>query len=134
VPRVGLGRILAAGGATAAIDLSDGLGIDAGRLARASGLRLVLELRRLPIAPSLAAFARREGLDPAAIALSGGDDYEILFTVAAERAPALETEARAEAAVTRVGHAEPGEGAVLRGRGRDEDVSELGYDHLRRAR
>jgi len=80
-PRVALGAALArAGAATAAIDVSDGVGVDAGRLARASGARVVLERTRLPIAPALADYAARAGADPVAWLLSGGDDYELLFT------------------------------------------------------
>ena len=59
----------------------DGLGVDAGRVARASGVRIALERDLLPIGPALIAFASMEELDPVDLALSGGDDYELLFTV-----------------------------------------------------
>ena len=82
-PRVLLGRSLARGPrASAAIDVSDGLGMDAARLAAASGVRLVIERERLPVAPALASFARIAGLDPIELVLSGGDDYELLFAIA----------------------------------------------------
>src|SRR5437762_1618110 len=87
-PRLPLGRALASEGlATAAIDVSDGLGVDAGRLARASGVRLVIEVESLPLSPALLSFARLAGRDPVEMALAGGDDYELLFTV-----PASESE------------------------------------------
>src|SRR6202008_3644858 len=80
-PRVALGAALARdGAATAAIDVSDGVGVDAGRLARASGARIALERPRLPVSRALGDFAAVEGLDPVDWLLSGGDDYELLFT------------------------------------------------------
>jgi len=109
-PRVGLGALLAAGGlASAAIDVSDGLGIDAGRVARASGVRLVLEADRVPISAPLRAFAAMADQDALELALSGGDDYELLFTVPEERVDALERAVSgSEPAVTRIGVVQPG--------------------------
>ncbi len=67
-PRLLEGRALAAG-ATAMMDLSDGLASDAHRLAEASGVRLVLDASRLPLAP---------GVDSVELAATGGEDYELL--------------------------------------------------------
>jgi thiamine-monophosphate kinase len=131
-PRIALGAALAAAGlATAAIDVSDGLGIDAGRIARASGVRVALEAERLPLSAPLLAFAAMDDRDPLELALAGGDDYELLFTVPAGREEALEAAAEtAGIAVTRIGVVEAGSGAVLRGPAGERDVSELGHDHL----
>ncbi len=79
-PRVDLGRALARDDlAHAAIDVSDGLGLDAARLARASQVRLVVQREELPISKALAAFSREASLDPYELVLGGGDDYELLF-------------------------------------------------------
>jgi thiamine-monophosphate kinase len=123
VPRVALGRFLAGEGlATAAIDVSDGLGADAGRLARASGVRLVLEEDRLPLSRALLSFA-------------GGDDYELLFTASpAASARLSELPADVGVSVARIGRVEAGEGAVLSGSQGEREISELGHDHLERAR
>jgi thiamine-monophosphate kinase len=131
-PRVALGLALA-GLATAAIDVSDGLGIDAGRLASASGARAVLEAQRLPLSPALENFARLERLDPIELALSGGDDYELLFTVPPERAAEIPGQGPGGVSVRRIGQIEAGSGAVLRDASGERDIAGLGYDHLRAA-
>jgi thiamine-monophosphate kinase len=135
VPRVALGLALARQRlASAAIDVSDGLGLDAGRLARASGARVVLENDRLPISPALVSFGVVEAIDPVELAVSGGDDYELLFTVpeaAAGRLGALAAEIGVP--VTHIGAIEAGRGAVLRGPDGERDVAELGHDHLEAA-
>ncbi|MEO8349267.1 MAG: thiamine-phosphate kinase, partial [Acidobacteriota bacterium] len=86
-PRLALGRALGTDGlASSAIDVSDGLGVDAARLARASGVRLVIESDSLPLSRPLRSFAELAGTDPVETALGGGDDYELLFTVPAASA------------------------------------------------
>ncbi len=134
-PRVSLGAALSRRGlATAAIDVSDGVGVDAGRLARSSGVRLVLDRKALPVSDALRAFAESEQGDPVERLLSGGDDYELLFTAPEQRAATIEAEASALGVrVTRVGRAEPGRGAVLRDGKTERDVDGLGHDHFRRA-
>jgi thiamine-monophosphate kinase len=131
-PRVALGLALS-GLASAAIDVSDGLGIDAGRLAAASGARVVLETGRLPLSPALETFARLEGLDPAELALSGGDDYELLFTVPRDRAGEIPGREAGGVAVAQIGIIEAGAGALLRDASGERDIAASGHDHLRAA-
>jgi thiamine-monophosphate kinase len=132
VPRIALGALLARERlATAAIDVSDGLGVDAGRLARSSGVRLALEKNCLPISASLVSFAASEDLDPVELVVAGGDDYELLFTVREDAAARLEERAAVlGVGVTRIGRAEEGAGAVLRDALGERDVAELGHDHF----
>lgn len=130
-PRLAIGLALAKElGATAAIDVSDGLGIDASRLAGASGVRAVLHADRLPISPPLARFAAEEGLDPLELVLSGGDDYELLFTVSPENEARIPRELGG-VPLRRIGEMETGSGAILRANGVDREISLLGHDHLR---
>ena len=135
-PRVRLGTTLAREGlATAAIDVSDGLGVDAGRLASASGVRVVLERNRLPISPSLVSFASMEELDPVELALAGGDDYELLFTTPARDGPRLSARAGDfGVGVSRIGRIEEGEGAVLQESQGRRSIADLGHDHFEATR
>jgi thiamine-monophosphate kinase len=131
-PRLPLGRALAREDlATAAIDVSDGLGVDAGRLARASGVRLVIERECLPVSPALQAFAELAGRDPIEMALAGGDDYELLFTTPAERAGRFaDPPAEWGAPVRRVGRIESGEGAFFEEARGLRPIGDLGFDHF----
>jgi thiamine-monophosphate kinase len=79
--RVGAGQRLR-GVAHAAIDLSDGLLQDLSHLCDASGVGARLHARALPADPSDMALAKRLGLDWHDLALTGGEDYELLFTAA----------------------------------------------------
>lgn len=70
IPRVAEGRAARRGGATAMIDISDGLALDLGRLCTASGVGARLDAEAIPVADGVA-FDR---------AVTGGDDYELCFT------------------------------------------------------
>ena len=70
----------------AMIDISDGLIQDAGHLAEAARLGVDIDPALLPIAPELAAYCAERGVNAYDFILSGGEDYELAFAVAAERA------------------------------------------------
>jgi thiamine-monophosphate kinase len=87
--------------AAAMIDLSDGLLVDAGRLCAASGVGAVLHVDRLPRSAALATLPRARAR---ALALAGGEDYELLFAVRPARLAALaRTARRLGCRITRVG-------------------------------
>ncbi|QAY66889.1 thiamine-phosphate kinase [Paenibacillus protaetiae] len=90
-PSVRAGRLLLERGTCTALnDVSDGLASEAWEIAEASGLRLVLRERDLPLAGSLAAYARDAGVQPLEWMLYGGEDYAMIGTAAAEDAKPLQ--------------------------------------------
>ncbi|HEU4587631.1 MAG TPA: thiamine-phosphate kinase [Gemmatimonadales bacterium] len=132
-PRIGAGRWLAAHGARAMLDLSDGLAGDAGHLAAASAVALELSLERLPVAPDAIVEAERLGQAPAAFAAEGGEDYELLVALPPEFG-AADAQAFTRACglpLTCIGVARDGAGAHFSAGG--APVALRGYDHFRAA-
>ncbi|MGD8930541.1 MAG: thiamine-phosphate kinase [Lysobacterales bacterium] len=127
-PRLALGRALR-GVATACIDVSDGLLADLGHILESSGTGARIEAARLPVPDGLSGLPEdlRWRLQ-----LSGGDDYELCFTVAPESRARLPDIARdCEVGLNVIGEITPGDGLRVEGRdGRPVDTSHPGYRHF----
>lgn len=88
--RIGEGQALAAAGASAMLDVSDGLAIDLGRLCEESGVGARIRLADVPVAAGVPELAAMIGVDPLDLALHGGEDYELLAAIPAAAAEAAE--------------------------------------------
>jgi thiamine-monophosphate kinase len=126
-PRLALGRALR-GLASAAMDVSDGLLGDLGKLCSASGVGARLDLARLPVSAELA--RRHARGDCERLILSGGDDYELLFTVPPGEATRVAAAAPAELPLHCIGEIEAPPGVRCVRDGCEVTVEERGYDHF----
>ncbi len=114
VPRIALGRVLREVPASAAIDISDGLAIDANRLASASGVCLVIDPTAVPLFPGSTADQ----------AMRSGEEYELLFALP----PGARVRAREEFAV--IGRVERGTGVWLESGGARAPLRPEGHSHF----
>lgn len=119
-PRVEIGVALHACGATALMDVSDGLAWDLFRLARAAGVAIELELKHVPVHPDARRRARTSGRTPLDHALHDGEDHELIATLAPRAVArarrtvaALPVRERRGGACVEIGRVVPGSGLVL---------------------
>ncbi len=129
LPRFDAAEALVRVGVRVAIDLSDGIAVDAAHVGRASGVVLHVDVERLPVQAGVAAVAAAIGSDGRRVAATGGEDFELLFTADEQRVGAVEA---AIADVTWVGRVEPADsdGAGLRLRRGSDIVVWDGFEHL----
>ena len=130
-PQIRLGLALARWGrVTSAADISDGLGRDVLHLAM-PGCGVEIDKARLPIADDVMKVAKRMGLSAAELALSGGEDFELVLAVRpANVAAAVRLGAAVGTVLTLVGRVVDRPGLHVKGGGR-RSLS-LGFDHFRR--
>jgi thiamine-monophosphate kinase len=126
-PKLELGQALAAAGAGAMIDLSDGVRADSEQIASESGVAIELRADRLPIAEGVEVVATAAGSDPLSLA-GAGEDYELLVTFGPDGVEdALEAAAAAGEQLTMIGSVAEGSGVTVAGNG---EALGRGFDHL----
>ena len=129
MPRLAAGLALR-GIATAAIDISDGLLADAAHIAETSGLGLEIFADRVPLSTPARAWLDAGGEGGLGRLLSGGDDYELLFTAPAPRRTEVEA-LSLDAPVTRIGRAVEGKGVTCLGPdGQAVTIDRAGFTHF----
>ncbi len=131
-PRLELGRaLLEADLATAAIDVSDGLVADLEHICTASGLGAAVAVAQVPLSAAVQRLAETDGAVQAA-ALTGGDDYELLFTVPEGREDEVaRLAARLDLPLTRIGRMSEGTQVELRdAAGQRVKLAHKGWTHF----
>lgn len=114
-PRLEAGMALATTGATAMIDLSDGICGDASHLAAESEVALRIDAEALPVAGGVAAVAVAAGVEAAQLVACAGEDYELLATLPPSRlAEAVAAVEGVGTTLTTIGEATAGSGVEIR--------------------
>jgi thiamine-monophosphate kinase len=134
-PRVELGQAIAKRHwATAMIDVSDGLLIDTSHLLQESGVGVRVSEDRIPLSRLYQKWIRFFSKDPFQLALSGGEDYELLFTAPPEMRERISSLARSlRIPITRIGEILPiKEGLrIIKKDGKEYFPSRLGFEHFK---
>jgi thiamine-monophosphate kinase len=131
VPRVAAGRVIARSRcASAMIDISDGLSSDLAHICEQSGVGAEVHSDRIPISPALRALSKGLTMPALFYALSGGEDYELLFTVPPRKIKLLKS---LRMPITEIGSVKRGKSLILvEDTGMKNTLQATGYDHFRR--
>lgn len=130
-PRVKEGALLSASGVvTSCTDISDGLSTSLQELALASGTAFEVDRPSVPIGPDVERIALKAGKDPMDLALHGGGDYQLLFTIRPDGLDRVLDALGSDARV--IGQCIGGNRNVLRSGGVRSELEPKGYEHFRR--
>jgi len=125
-PRVAEGLLLVEQGVKTAIDISDGLVADLSQICKASQVGARIEVERVPIEPAVKTAFGEKALE---LALSGGEDYELLFTASAEIVDKVKKSASVP--VTAIGEITAGKGVTLVDKqGNPFELKKAGWEHF----
>lgn len=126
-------RLAGSGVVTAAIDVSDGLAADLGQLCRASGVGAAIEAEAIPTTEALRRWCENDGIDALDLALTGGEDYVLLFSASSrpeDRSELTRTLKSGGVHVSRIGRVTKARGLSLVRAGIPEALEPSGHDHL----
>jgi len=127
-PHITEGQLLLEQGVKTAIDISDGLLADLGQIGKASDVGAKIEADRVPVEPLVKASFGEQALE---LALTGGEDYELLFTAGAEIMEKVKQ--AASYPVTVIGEITAGRGVTVFDRqGKPLKMSKAGWEHFSR--
>jgi thiamine-monophosphate kinase len=127
-PRIEAGQWLAAHGVRAMIDVSDGIGGDAGHLSAASGVEIAIDLDGIPQGPGVAEAAKRQKISAGQFAAESGEDYELLAVLPSGFEAQSEFARDCNLALTRIGRVAEGSGVHFLSEGKHIEVS--GFNHF----
>jgi thiamine-monophosphate kinase len=129
-PRIPEGQALVKWGVRAAIDISDGLVADLGHVCAASKVGATVRVNAVPVHPlMIEAF----GKDAPGLALSGGEDYELLFMAGEQIIEKVKAAIGADCPISVIGEITSGAGVVLLGGdGKPYHINGLGWDHFQK--
>ena len=130
-PRVGWGIVLGTEQlASAMIDISDGLSSDLTHLCAASGVGAVIDSASIPVDKNVIKLCGRRALDPLSLALHGGEDFELLFTVSPEKVAQLPKFVDGTQ-MSPIGEITDKPGAIrIREKNREWDLEPKGFTHF----
>ena len=129
-PRVGWGIVLGEDHlATSMIDISDGLSSDLHHLCDESTVGAVIDAASLPLDENVVQLCGRRALDPLALALHGGEDFELLFTVAPENVARLPKTVD-DVPISRIGEVTSQTSIRIQEKTREWDLEPQGFRHF----
>jgi thiamine-monophosphate kinase len=129
LPRIAEGQLLLAQGVKTAIDISDGLVSDLKQVCKASRVSARVEIERVPISPAVKANFADRALE---LALSGGEDYELLFTASTEVINKVkETASYPVSVVGEILAGKPGEVSLVDENGCPFSLPRGGWEHFK---
>ena len=126
-PRIAEGQILVEHGVRTAIDISDGLISDLRHICQASKVGARIEIERVPVPPAVKASFGDRALE---LALSGGDDYELLFTASTGVIDRVKKAASCPITVIGEVTGKAGEITLVDGKGNPVDLPKTGWEHF----
>lgn len=129
-PRIKEGRAIARHGATAAMDLSDGVYSSIEQLKRITGFGFLIDLAKVPVAPLAKKVHEELDISIEELSLNYGGEYELLFTISRENFEKLKKiEKKYNMKFTEIGHVKNGKNVLLK-KGREYEIKERGYEHF----